>query len=417
MKKLWKDARGSVAITFALATPVLIIVAGLAIDYAAWSGQARKLQTIADFAALSAAKEMHMADADPNRIISVATDLAQAQMTLDSGISDAPLGVAVQIVNNGEGVEVVVSQGRNGYFSRAVMSELAPLSARAIAHVMGGGKVCVIALTANASAALNLTQEGRIEAPTCSVNSNSTSSSGIDVRDEANITAELICSAGGANGTATAYTPSATTDCPEIPDPLIGRAPPPIGGCDYDNFSLVNEPGDPTRILHPGVYCGGLSISGGVVVLEPGVYIIKDGGLRVTSGAIFYGVYVGFYFTGDDATFLFESDTFVELMAPKEGPMAGILLFEDRDAPLGRTHSITSNRAQVLLGTLYISRGELVIDANDRVAQNSAWTAVIARRLSVTARATLVLNSEYGPMDIPLPAGINRVGSAVVLQQ
>lgn len=414
---MWNDARGSVAMVFALTTPVLFVAAGLAIDYASWTGQAKKLQTIADFAALSAAKEMHMADADESRIIAVASDLAQAQIANDRGMSGAPLGVVVQLVDSGEAVEVVVSQDRNAYFSQAVLGSLSKLSARAVARVMGSGKVCVIALTANASAAVKLKQEGRIEAPTCSVNSNSTSSTGIDVRDDANITAELICSAGGADGSATAYTPSATTDCPEIPDPLIGRAPPPVGGCDYDDFSLVNEPGDPMRTIYPGVYCGGLSISGGRVFMEPGIYVIKDGGMLIGSAAAVYGLYVGFYLTGDDATFLFESDTFVELMAPKEGPMAGILFFEDRNAPQGRMHAITSNRAQVLLGTLYIPRGELVIDANDRVAQNSAWTAVIARRLSVTARATLVLNSEYGPLDIPLPAGINRAGSSVVLQQ
>ena len=71
------------------------------------------------------------------------------------------------------------------------------------------------------------------------------------------------------------------------------------------------------------------------MTLRPGVYIIKDGPLVVDKNASLTGVNVGFYFTGVRGGLLFDEKSTVSLTAPKNGPMSGLLFFEDRLAPPG----------------------------------------------------------------------------------
>ncbi len=72
---------------------------------------------------------------------------------------------------------------------------------------------------------------------------------------------------------------------------------------------------------------------------------------------------VGFYLTGKDAVLKFSRNSTVAMTAPPSGPLAGILFFEDRAAPLLRAHEILSNRTSHLLGALYLPRGLLRIGA------------------------------------------------------
>jgi Flp pilus assembly protein TadG len=412
-----RDVRGNIAVTFALLVPVIGTALALAVDYTAATGQQRSLQAVADMAALTAAKEMYLANADAAQITAVANSTAQAQFTVTGGSPNSPLSVSAQVINSGDAVEVVVAQDRQAYFSQAMMNSLAPVSARAVARPMGGGRLCVLALDEDASTALNMRQFGVITAPTCAVYSNATSASGIDLNNSSLLIGELICSAGGAGGISSAYEPSATTDCPQVPDPLADRAAPPVGGCDYNNHELKSRNGSPMQTLYPGVYCGGLLISGGDVVLEPGIYVINGGELWIKSGAQISGENVGFYFSGARTHFYLESNSVVDLTAPSDGPMAGILFFQDRNADDDIVYEISSNQASVLLGTIYLPRGELSVSSNARVADQSAWTALIVGKLSVSSRSNLVLNTAYGQTDIPVPSGVNSAGSTIVLEQ
>ena len=104
------------------------------------------------------------------------------------------------------------------------------------------------------------------------------------------------------------------------------------------------------------------------------------------------------------------------MTAPKDGLLAGILFFEDRDAPLDRIHRIQSADAREFLGTFYLSRGILNIDADAPVADASAYTAIVVRELNVRNFATLVLNANYGATDVPAPNGVGPVAGEVFLR-
>ncbi|MGF1543754.1 MAG: hypothetical protein ACFB00_04510 [Parvularculaceae bacterium] len=170
--------------------------------------------------------------------------------------------------------------------------------------------------------------------------------------------------------------------------------------------------------LNPGVYCGGLTVApNAFVTLNPGVYVMKNGPLFVELGGRLEGDGVGFYLTGTDAVFLFSADSKISLGAPTTGPLAGLLFFEDRAAPLGRRHAIFSDDARRLLGTFYLPRGELAVSTIFPVADQSDYTAIIAQKLTLFGGPMLTLNTDYHLSSVPTPEGVGAVGGRVFLRE
>jgi hypothetical protein len=206
-------------------------------------------------------------------------------------------------------------------------------------------------------------------------------------------------------------TPAPTTDCPALADPLGNRPPPTVGGCDHHDLRIK----DKTVALDPGTYCGGIEIAGKAkVTFSPGTYVIKDGRFRITDDATVKGTNVGFYLLGDGSNIDFIKNTSISFSGAKDGAMAGLLFYEDRNAPLARNHRINSADARELTGTIYLPRGKLQIDPNAAVASDSAYTAIVAYRLELTEGPTLILNSDYGATDVPVPDGIRVTGKIVL---
>jgi hypothetical protein len=219
------------------------------------------------------------------------------------------------------------------------------------------------------------------------------------------MSAQNIYTAGGYVGAMSSFSPTPVEDARKMDDPLADRPAPAVTGCDHVDYAVSKG----SVTLTPGSYCGGLTISGKAdVTLVSGVYTIKDGPLDVTGKGQISGENVGFYLTGTDATLQFSVGSTVSLTAPKDGVLAGLLFYEDRNSPVGRTHRIGSDNARLLLGTVYLPQGKLTVDANKPVADQSSYTAVIVRTLDLKAGPNLVLNSDYGGTDIPAPAGLSE---------
>ncbi|MDA7946775.1 MAG: pilus assembly protein TadG-related protein [Hyphomicrobiaceae bacterium] len=388
---------GGTAITFSLLLPVLVLGVGGAIDYASLSIQKEKLQAASDAAAIAAARELHLANADASRLQPIAESVVKANLGKTSS------GVNVRTSSNIEPLSVTVdlSQPYSGYFTQQFAS--VDLRAHSVARVSGGTPVCVIGLDRSASATVSLDSNAELKAESCAVYSNSKSSTGLNSTSNAVLAAGLICSAGGKKGSGSNFKPEPLTDCPPVDDPLSDRPAPPIGSCMKKNLEVI----DKTTTLQPGVYCGGLRIDGNSRVrFAPGIYVIKDGIFNVDSNSVIEGENVGFYMVGRKATFRFASNAKVTLSAPETGPMAGLLFYEARGSADLRRHEILSNFARVMVGTIYLPHGRLIVDADNEVADQSAYTAIIARRVELYSGPKLVLNTDYSATQVPVPDGI-----------
>lgn len=379
----------------------------MGIDYAYLLNQKSHLQQAADAAAIAGANEMYIAQADASRIKSVAKSVAEA--TLDSG---TPFDIQSKSDRKDGVVKVAMAQSVDLAFAEILGLSTSTVAVEAEAKVVGSGRICVIGLEEKSSKAISLEHDAKMDAPTCSVFSNSTSSSGIHSKDGARLHAEFICSAGGKDGGKANFNPEPLTDCPKIPDPLAARPAPRIGACSFKGLKLDGG----AHTLGPGTYCGGIEITNGAsVTMKPGTYVMKDGPLKVDDDGQLRGEFVGFYFTGKGAKLRFDKDSTIDLSAPKSGDMAGVLFFQDRKAKEGAKFHITSNNARNLLGTIYLPKGRLYIDADADIAKESAYTAVVAQKIELSEGPILHLNTNYSATDIPVPVGIGPVGGNVML--
>jgi Flp pilus assembly protein TadG len=401
------STKGSIAVGVAIASPALLAAVGLATDYAVFSMKVAELQAAADSAAIAGANELAISGSSDQSIKSAAASYAIGQN--NSGLSHT---TAQAIINRKLGtLKVTVQESWTPFFAHFLNAELTPIRVSATATLMGTTNICVLALDGSNAKALFMDDNAKLTANGCGVYSNSKHAEGIRLDAYASITSTMTCSAGGYKANKNAIKPLPTTDCPPVPDPLGSRVAPSVGSCDYSMIKI--EGGHKT--LTPGTYCGGLEIKGSSnVTLSSGVYVIKDGEFKVTDTARITGEHVTFYLTGKSSTLLFDNNAFVKLTGSKEGNMAGLLFFEDRAAILGRKHQIKSPNVEELTGTIYLPRGELVVDPNDTVAEGSAYTAIITYKLQLKEGPELVMNSDYGATDVPVPDGI-RTASQIVL--
>jgi Flp pilus assembly protein TadG len=412
MSRFARDVRGGIMITFALVFPVMLLGIGSAIDYGQLYSKRTTLQAAADASALTAANELKLA----NRVKSDVEAIAKASAMANLKDMPGTVGFSVEVSEDPSSVTVELTQSPGMYFMDTLMGYRdTMIKARATAMVAGETPICMLILEEKRNSALKVNRAARITGNECAVYSNSVSSSGINVHSAGQLAAELICSAGGADGGTDSFKPGPLTDCPTMADPLARRMPPVVGRCSEWNMKV----GRGTRTLQPGTYCGGLSIGGDAIVkLNPGVYVMYGGPLSISGKAIVRGKYVGFYLTGRNGTFSMGPNTTIELSAPKDGSMTGILFFGDRKAHRSPKHSIRSNAARSLVGTFYLPRGSLIIDATKPLFDKSAYTIIIARTLDMFSGPDLILNSNYEESDIPIPTELDEAttpGDQIVL--
>ncbi len=402
-------AKGTIALSMALSAPALLAVSGIAVDYGFLIQKRTALQGLSDAASIAAAAEY------PTIQGNVTALKAIAKSFVDAKADDFGGNLSVEVTSDEASGSVTVSltHAWTPFFAHFLDTGITPVSAVSTARSIGSGKICMIALRPKANKALHVLQNATLIADGCAVYSNSKHKHSIWIDDNGSVTADLVCAAGGVKyKKATSVTPNATEDCPPVPDPLAARSAPPSDNCPKNAPQLVvsNE----TRQLPPGTYCGGIRIEGSSqVTFQPGVFVIKDGPFEVVDSASIKGKNTGFFLTGTNATLRFEGNTSIDLVAPKDGPLAGLLLFEDRNAKAGNVHVINSDDARVLLGTIYLPLGTLRVAANSPVADKSAYTAIIADMLDLDQGPDLVLHSDYGSTDVPVPEGL--IGGRVVL--
>lgn len=413
-----RDRGGSLAMITAICAPVLLAALGVAADYVMMIRIQGQLQAAVDGAALASVNELSVAGATDDQIEAVAMAFFYKNIGQNESAAHSPdekgndLSVDVNILKVKGTVEVTAERKWTPFLLHFLGTGVTPIRVNARAQTWHR-LACVLGLSKATPPGVQLWMDASLTADGCDVYSNTDLPAGLVVNDAATLKADLICVSGGYVAlNPSAVSPDPLTDCPPFEDPLASREAPEVGPCDHIGTVIINQ----NRTLDPGVYCGGLTILGSSNVnLNAGIYIIDNGLLKVAGSASMSGENVGFYLSGLATLMYFDSDSTIDLTAPKDGPLAGILFFEDRNAIPLRVHRIGSNNARNLLGTIYLPLGILLVDANAPVADNSAYTAIVARSLQLRKGPNLVLHSDYQSTDVPVPDGL--ITGRVVLTQ
>lgn len=418
---LLASSQGGVAVSAAVGTPVLFGAVGIASDFAVFTMKKSKLQAAADAAALAATRELSViSPGTASKLMASASGSegnaieAIAKSYVDNTLGDRSTTTTEVAIDSEKGaVKVTLADAWHPFFAHFLGADITPIVVHARAELVGESKVCVIALKPTGMGAISMTQNALLEGNGCSVYSNSTNSQGISLSSGSAISADLVCSAGGVLNKGAISGTKVLTDCPAMPDPLSGRKPPGVGGCDH-MMTIVNGA---TAELSPGVYCGGINVmNGSSVTFKPGNYIIKNGPFRVKDTSRISGKDVAFYLTGGASLIQFFDSATIDLSGAEDGDMAGLLFFEDPASLPLRVHNIRATKAYNLTGTIYLPRGDLKVDPAASVAEKSAYTAIIVNKLTVDNGPSLFLNTNYGATSVPVPDGI-RSSADVVLAE
>lgn len=106
----------------------------------------------------------------------------------------------------------------------------------------------------------------------------------------------------------------------------------------------------------------------------------------------------------DQATVSIGGNATLSLDGRKAGPYAGFVLMSDRS--FSGTVSISAKTAKRLHGTVYLPGATLDVKGNNKVADQSPWTIVVAKSVSLGGSADLVINADYAGSSVPVPTGI-----------
>jgi Flp pilus assembly protein TadG len=438
---------GGVVVIFALMVPVLMGLSAAAVEYAGLVKRRAELQRAADAASIAAVNQFKLANTDDASVIQFAIANATSQAKATGNQVSAAQATA-EVIGKHAGVHVTITEVMPLSFAKLLQMPSVTITTNSTAKLTGSTRLCLLALDPKAAKALSLEKNARLSASDCSLYSNSTDRAGISGGDSAVASAIMTCSAGGFSGNKATFLPPPATGCPPLKDPLEGRAAPPSLPCIVVNTFSNENAGDTTKpvtisqgfvTLDPGTYCGGLKITGTAqVTLRPGVYTMNNGPLIVDKKGSMIGTDVGFYFNGDKGGLLFDKDSTISLAAPRDGVMAGLLMFEQRtvSAPVPpptplkgppppgptpttpvRQYRIISDNARNLLGTIYLPAGQLIIDSKNAVADQSAYTVIVARLVNLYDGPNLVLNARYANSDVPVPNGVGPSSADTMLTQ
>jgi len=78
--------------------------------------------------------------------------------------------------------------------------------------------------------------------------------------------------------------------------------------------------------------------------------------------------------------------------------------------------TISSSAARQLLGTIYIPSATLAVSgANNQVADESAWTVIVAKAITLAGSPNLVINANYAGSTVPVPGGVGPRSGRVTL--
>ncbi len=425
-----RDRSAGTTTLMAFALPVVVGAAGIGVDVSSWYSEKRKLQQIADAAAMGGAR-VKAADQSDTVVTTVASNdaarngyVAGATQTLT--VNMPPVSGAY--TTNDGAVEVIVTRQLKTLFSAAFMgSDVRTLSARAVAMVKVvpdpeiRKSVCMLSLVTSGEKAIFMNGSGSIIGKDCSIAAHSTNNKALYLNGSGSIKGYTALLKGGyyANGSGgfTFTAPAATYMANGVEDPYADLATPTVSGpCTQTNYVASSN-----ATIQPGRYCGGILNSGsGTLKLAPGTYYIDGGNVENSgSGTIICSDCTGdagvtLVFTSSGATNLIGglfSNGSGKIVLPAPGPTAGqpytgIAIYQDRRASASVAEfglHLGGGGGDRLSGVVYIPSRSVHLNGSGTIAETGkACMSIIARKIELNGSGT-IQTSDCGLMGAEVP--------------
>ncbi|HEY0012372.1 MAG TPA: pilus assembly protein TadG-related protein [Allosphingosinicella sp.] len=402
LKSIGRDTSGNALALCAVAMPLMIGGAGLAIDSVQISLARRELQRAADSAALAGAYAINQ---NPTATGTVRTTYAQNGATRDLVVNnDVTLSGAALVqnaptagtyANNTNAVRVQLSANRTLSFLSFFDATPQAITVEATAAIVREGDFCMLALEDGNVPGVTVGGNADIDI-SCGISTNSRSATAITATGSSTVNADPIMAVGGVPtsgnfGGATLIPYSAVQS-----DPFAGLPAPSPSNCRAAPESKSNGPEVNIGTNSPGynatdrsICYNGFNIKGEVNFSfpEPTIVYINGGILDIGAQATVTGHNAVFVLTSTNATTNPNSIATVDIgagadvniTAPSSGPYAGVAIYMDRRAPVGRTVKWNGGADMRFNGALYMPSAYFEYNGNADMANQCIQ--LIARRL------------------------------------
>lgn len=373
-RAVWAE-HGNVAIVTALALPLLVGFTGLGAETGYWYYEQRRLQAAADLAAYAGAVVARAGAAESEIETASQTEAGLHGFDPASGVIAVNAPPLTGANMNARSVEVRLQQRFARIFSALFLPDDVVMSVRAVASYEEPGPACILSLHPTQAEALLFSGSASARFSGCDLMSNSLAGDAVSIKGAVEVTASCVNAAGGIDNAATLILdgcPEPRMHMPVAEDPYKDVPPPADPGCS-----------SPTPVAPGKKFCGGLTLSG-TVTLDPGVYIVSGGDLRINGNSSVSGQGVTFHLT-DGAQLHMNGTAHVDLSAPTTGPYQGILVYADPQSP--DSTAISTGRRIPAWSARSISRG------------STSPCAAISRP-AAAARASSVIRSRFAAIPI-----------------
>jgi len=413
-KSLYRTRRtGAIAALVAVCLIVLLAFVAIAIDGGGLLEERRQAQATADAAAMAAAEDLFLnypknkgLDTGGNAVTKALAIAAANGFTNDGAKSIVTVRTSPQTYSGGPNqgtqlptgyAEVTVQYNQPRYFSAVIGTGAISVNARAV----GRGKwepafVGIHVLDLHQKGSLNATGTGSVtvtggakvivnsDDPAAAITNGGTiTSAETDITGGVNVT-------GGKGG----FYGGVNLGTPPQPDPLRNLPEPdPLSMTEQSKNKVQYSNGNHT--LYPGVYHGGINISGkGSATLMPGVYYMDGGGFSMSGQGNLSAAGVMIFnapqsnsdvisITGSDSGSIFISP-------PSSGLYEGMTLFQERSAT--PTLTISGGGNMNVTGTFYAANAQMKVSGG---GSGHVGSQFISRYLELGGNGAL--NIDYDP--------------------
>ena len=436
LRRFWKDHGGSSSLISIMSAIPVIAAAGMGIDYSRTIRAKSEIQEVADAAALAAASGKNLTGTSSAKQLQ--RKIIASKYLTDSlaKVSDVEIIGAPEIITGPNTVDVSINARVKGTFLN-ILNAL-PDDSLVDPNNNGGDQsgdkahdfdftvhtkvgfnkdsyICLLSLNPAQQEAIYFQGNSEFMASVCTVQANSNHATAMRTWGSAYAEAEDFCSVGGWAGSG--FEPDPSTGCTYRKDPYWKLPMPTVGGCNYNNKVVKNE----TAALTPGVYCGGLDIQvHGVANLAPGMYIIKDGDLKMHAQATLNGTAgVTIYLTGNSSNIDITSGATVNIKAPGTGSTSlykSFAIMQDRTTGIGNVNYISSGGNVNIVGAVYTPRQNLTIWANGDMNTNSPYFPMVVDTLNMSGNATLYVKLDWTLAAFPEPEELKTKAKVLLTQ-
>lgn len=391
--RLMGDRRGAAAPIVALLAVLLAAAIGGATDLTGVSSTGAKLQDAADSAALATTLTVvNNASVPQGELEAKARELSKPVL---KGLSNKAVTSTVKVVSNSPAkVTVTLAQDYTTVFGALLGMRTVRVTREATAEAGQGVELCLLLLS-NASDALTVGGTADLKAVKCGVQVNSKSSNAIGGHGNASVNS-LKTYVAGPTKSAPNFTPQPLFNQSAVADPFAAQMPwPATSTCTLNVGTLKKQ----TKTLSPGVICGGIDIgNGGVLKLNPGVYVLQTGSVSVKSGGVLEGgAGATLVLTDPLGTVTVQAGGSLILEGAKTGPWKNIALAV-KPQPVELTSTLIGGGDFVLDGIVYMPSQKLNLTGGASIEKKESPRAFVANRLELSGNGQVFMRAQPGRM-------------------